>query len=422
MKDLKEFKLFSEYRFLYASTEDYRKTLRFTIRLKDPINVSSLSYAINMIKKRYPYCCVELKKNDIGYSYIKNDRDIILTDINKSITLNSEESNFHLISFQYSNDNRIVINMSHGIADGVASYALIRTLLYYYITKSYNVELSKENVRLVEDEITEEELNDPLLNVKNLINPPKIDLSPGLNIIKENNLQNQGSFIYNLVIDEKELMDYVKSIKATPNSLIALLLAKAIKKENTTSNNIVRISICVDMRKILNTPLAHQSLVSGVMFEYDENLASLNIEDSIKIIRENISKSLKEPGSSYLVASSYYLLAMLAKEKDVNKAKYIIKMYHEKIASLFSGVISYVGKANFGDSEKYITDFKTETDTPSPILIEMAAVNGKFYLDFIQNFKDDRYFNDLKEELENLKLKCEVRDAIKLDLPKFKPL
>ena len=422
MKDFKECRLFSEYRSLYASTEDYRRTLRLTLGLKDPINVPSLTYAINMVQKRYPYFCVELKKDENGYSFIKNDRDIILTDINKKILLNSEESNFHLISFQYSNDNHIIINMSHALTDGTAAYALIRTLLYYYITNAYNVELSKENIRLVGDEITEEELNDPLLNVKNVPKLPKINLSPAVNVVKENNLENQGNFIYNLVIDEKELMDYIKSIKATPNSLISLFLAKAIKNENTTSNNVVRMGICVDMRKVLKTPLAHQSLVSSVVFEYDENLAKLNIEDEIKKIRETINDSLKEPKSLYLIASPHNLLSSLANEKDVNKAKFIIKMFNEKAGELISGVVSYVGKANFGDSEKYITSFKTETDTPSPILIEVAAVNGKFYLDFIQNFKDERYFNAFKKELEKLNIKCEVREPIKQDLPRFKSL
>ena len=78
--------------------------------------------------------------------------------------------------------------------------------------------------------------------------------------------------------------------------------------------------------------------------------------------------------------------------------------------------------ANFWDSEKYITDFRTETDCPSPILVEIAAVNDKFYLDFIQNFKDERYINAFKKELENLKIKYEVKDVIKLDLPRMKSI
>ena len=137
--------------------------------------------------------------------------------------------------------------------------------------------LSKENIRLVEDEISEEEFNDPLVTTKKLMTLPKIKLNPALNIIKENHLENQEKFIYHLEIVEKELMDYVKSIKATPGTLMSLLLSKALKKENANSKNVVRMSICVDLRKLLGTPLAHQSLVSGIIYDYDESFTNLNI-------------------------------------------------------------------------------------------------------------------------------------------------
>ena len=67
MKDFKECRLFSEYRLLYASTDDIPNTMRFMVQLKDKINISSLSFAINQIKIRYPYFCVELKKDDNGF-------------------------------------------------------------------------------------------------------------------------------------------------------------------------------------------------------------------------------------------------------------------------------------------------------------------------------------------------------------------
>ena len=110
MKDFKECRLFSEYRLLYASTDDIPNTMRFMVQLKDKINLSSLSFAINQVKLRYPYFCVELKKDENGFYFIKNNRDIILEHINKDITLNSNESNFHFISFQYNDDNYIIIN------------------------------------------------------------------------------------------------------------------------------------------------------------------------------------------------------------------------------------------------------------------------------------------------------------------------
>ena len=422
MKDFKEYRLFSELRALYASTEEYRRTVRFMFRLKDKINVASLTYAIKMVQKRYPYYCVELKKDDNGLYFIKNDRDIILADKNKDILLNSEESNYHLISFQYNDDNYIIINLSHALADGIAIYHLIRTLLYYYITNTYNIELSKENIRLVEDEISEEEFNDPLATTKKITKLPQIKLNPALNIIKENHLENQENFIYHLEIDEKELMDYVKSIKATPGTLMSLVLSKAIKNENADSKNVVRMSICVDLRKLLDAPLAHQSLVSGIIYDYDESFNNLKIEDEIKKIRENVNESIKEPKSLFYISSSYYYLSMLSKEKDINKARFIASKDKETMGGLITGVISYVGKANFGDSEKYITDFRTATDSPTSILVEIAAVNGKFYLDFIQNFKDERYLNAFKKELDELKIKYEVKDLIKLDLPRMKSI
>ena len=68
----------------------------------------------------------------------------------------------------------------------------------------------------MEDEIKEEEFNDSLLNVINTINPARTETPSCLNVIQESKLKNQNKVIYHLSIDEKELMDYVKSIKATP--------------------------------------------------------------------------------------------------------------------------------------------------------------------------------------------------------------
>ena len=292
MKDFKKSRLFSEYRLLYTSTEDFPNTVRFMVQVKDKINLSSLSFAINQVKLRYPYFCVKLKKDENGYYFITNNRDIILEHFNKDITLNSNESNFHFISFQYNDDNYIIINFVHVIIDGKGVCEVLKTLLYYYITNAYKVELSKDNIRLIEDEIKEEEFNDPLLNVKNTIKFAHTEIPVCLNVIQENKLENQNKVIYHLSIDEKELMDYVKSIKATPGTLMALLLSKTIKKENINSQSIIRMNICCDLRKLLNTPLAHQSLVGGIVFDYDEKLTSLSFEEQIKAVRKKIKKNL----------------------------------------------------------------------------------------------------------------------------------
>ena len=111
---------------------------------------------------------------------------------------------------------------------------------------------------------------------------------------------------------------------------------------------------------------------------------------------------------------------MFSNLKDETKIKQIAAMLNNKTKETVSGSISYVGKANFGDIEKYITDFKTITNSQNPLLLKISAINGKFYLDFIQNFEDERYIKAFKEELESLKIKYEVKDVNKIELPKFK--
>ena len=149
-------------------------------------------------------------------------------------------------------------------------------------------------------------------------------------------------------------------------------------------------------------------------------MTNLNIEDQIKSIREKIKEFLKEPQSLNAISSTYNLLLMLSNLKDETKIKQITTMLDNKTKEIISGSVSYVGKANFGDMEKYITDFKTIISSVIPLGIEISAVNGKFYLDFIQNFEDERYIKAFKEELDSLKIKYEVKDVNKLDLPKFK--
>ena len=113
MENLKECRLFSEYRLLYTSTDEIPNTFKFMIQLKDKINLSSLTFAINQVRLRYPYFCVELKMDQKGYYFIKNDLEIKLENNDIEVGLNTIPSNFHFISFQYSEDNYIIINLAH---------------------------------------------------------------------------------------------------------------------------------------------------------------------------------------------------------------------------------------------------------------------------------------------------------------------
>ena len=86
-----------------------------------------------------------------------------------------------------------------------------------------------------------------------------------------------------------------------------------------------------------------------------------------------------------------------------------------------TAVISYVGKARFGDAEKYIRDFRTWTRCPDKgIIVEIAAVNGRFIMDIIQPFSDPVYVNGFLQQLRENGVAYEHLGVRELTLPNIK--
>ena len=134
--------------------------IRIRIRMRDLIDPDVLRNAVDTTMKRYPYFTVELKKKDGRYIFAENSRPVVITHSLCGVELNSEDSNFHMIAFSWE-DNWIIIDMSHSMTDGTGAYEVLRTLLYYYCSEKYDIRLKEEGIRLVGDDISGEEWEDP---------------------------------------------------------------------------------------------------------------------------------------------------------------------------------------------------------------------------------------------------------------------
>ena len=64
--------------------------------------------------------------------------------------------------------------------------------------------------------------------------------------------------------------------------------------------------------------------------------------------------------------------------KDETTIKQIATMFNNKTKGIVSGNISYIGKTNCGDIEKYITDFKIITNSQNPLLLEFLQLMVNF--------------------------------------------
>ena len=111
------------------------------------------------------------------------------------------------------------------------------------------------------------------------------------------------------------------------------------------------------------------------------------------------------------------LLSKKTDEERLGVAAYVGLM----ASTLLCATVSYVGKANYKGAEKYIRDFRSLT-TPSggTLLIEIAAVNGKFTLDVIQPFSSPIYVEAFLKELEDNSITYDLQEVMKPELPNIR--
>ena len=406
-------RLFTELRTVYSG----HNVIRIRIRMRDLIDPDSLKYAADMTMKRYPYFCVEIKRDPELY-YAENPRPVVITASLAGVKLNSEESNFHLISFSYA-DNWIEMDISHAMTDGTGAYEVIRTLLYYYVSQQYGLELPTEGIRIVGDEISQEEWDDPVLEAENLPIPGRTDMPPALNVIKTLELESKRNpTVYSIAIPEDEFMRFNIENDGSPATMVSLFLSRAIARAFPENKDVIRIAMCVNQRKALHAAKAHQTLVGGVMLEYKDQMRNWPLDRQATAYRGMVFAQSTEEKVLEGVASQKGINQLILSKQTDQERKGVAGMIMSLSARILTATVSYVGKANYSEAEKYIRDFRLWTQsTGDTVLIEISAVNGRFTLDFMQPFSDPLVLNAFLRELDENGITYDLQDVMRLELP-----
>ncbi|MBR2278118.1 MAG: hypothetical protein IJ872_02790 [Eubacterium sp.] len=417
-----EQKLFTELRSLYVTTKESPNEIRIRIRMRDLIDSNIFRRAVDTTMKRYPYFCVELQKKNGQYVFAENHRPVVITNSLHGVELNSDASNYHMIAFCWQ-DNWIILDVFHGLTDGTGAYEVLRTLLYYYCSERYNVRLKEESIRLVGDEISEDEWIDPVTNRSNLpLTRRNEEMSDALNLVASAGLENDRRHtVYSIAVSESEFMRFNVDNDGSPGTMVSLLLSRAIANLFPDAKDTIRITLCVNQRNALNAPLAHQSLVGGAMLEYKDEMRDWSLQKQGTAYRGMVFAQTIEEEVLMGVASMKGINGLLL-SKESDRERLEVASYINSIANrVITATVSYVGKANYQEAEQYIRDFRAWTSSASNgLTVEISAVNGKFTLDFLQNFSSPIFVNAFLKELEKNGIVYDLQDVNELELPNIK--
>ena len=231
------------------------------------------------------------------------------------------------------------------------------------------------------------------------------------------------SITFNMRIPEKAFMRFNLSNDGSPATIVALLLARTIDALHPNAALPPVIAMCVNQRKALRAPLAHQSLVGDVRLSFTDRIKALPFSTQATCFRGMVT--LQSDADMVLDEIRDYqaLVADLDAMHDPQERKACCVRRMEELSKCVTATVSYVGKADFGDAEWCIleNDALPSTALPSthvPLTIELSAVNGYFFLNFMQFFHEEDYFRMFTRQLRQNNIDYDVLDVTEARYPR----
>ena len=416
--------LYSELRTIYETSEADPHTFRLTMKMKDLIDGKILRFAVDQTMKRYPYFCVRVAEENGRICFEDNPAPLPVIRTNQRTVLGSEETSGHLMAFCYWK-NRLYIDAHHGLTDGGGIAPLIRTLLYYYCSTFYGKELSTEGVRLADSTPDPREWEDPARiklseEKQGLVTKwqsPAFQIGTGgiAHLIPE-------SYVFNLRIPEQEFMRFNLSNDGSPATITALLLARTIHALHPEAAEPPVIAMCVNQRKALKAPFAHQSLVGDVRLPYVERMRKMPFSEQATCFRGMVTLQADDDMVLDEIRDYQKLMEHLETLHTTEEKQAVCRKRMADLSACLTATVSYVGKADVGGAEPYIQEYEAlpSTALPSthvPLTIEMTAVNGYFFLNFIQYFQEYDYFRMFVKQIRDNNINYDVLNVTEARYP-----
>lgn len=389
---------------LYGANEDFFSTFRLAIEMKETVDHGLLSRSVEQVMVRYPYFCVFPEREGENLVLRYNKRPLPVFPDDRAVTLGSDESGGHLISFGCK-DKTVFIDVSHYIADGMGVEPLMKSLLCAYISKRYGEEgLETERIRMPESSVCDGEHAYPF--------PDRATETEGTDLLSEapreaygldaEAFDNGGLYAYYLHIPQKAMMARASTSDGSPVSFLSVLLYRAIHRLDRNIDKPVVAHVQHQYRAALRTPMCHHSLVNYVPVVMLPRLNKWDVEKQNTVVRGQV---ILKGSNEADIASVNRLIEAFPSEGAFADKRDAMASYAENSTRGKTFGISYVGKLDWCGLGRYVDDLHAyigEKHTKNMLLIEVMTVGDDFSLTFMQSGRGEKYLNAFIGELRAL--------------------
>ena len=386
----------------YGSIGAMDYTVRLSIRFDSPIDGEVLKTALESTQRRYPYLKLRMKKQGADLYYEENPLPVCLFNTDRRISLNCEETNYHVWAVCYK-DDFVYLDFYHGICDGTGMYMVLSTLLYYYIDGKYG-NCDSTGIRTLEVPIDERESIDPMDSLPEM-DPALLAKAPSpesaFSLIDDGaTTPVENVIVRDVMIPDKELLKFTSENDASPGTFLSVIIARAIEQCTPVKDKKLCGSYVINARPMLDFPYTHHNCVNTVYANFSDRFMAMPIDRQCTAMRGMTILQSDRDRVSFATMRSNLVRQMCLQAPTLEARKAAFSQSLAKGVDLFTFMVSYVGQWKYEALGEHIAEFWTHVPPANNFLVEIAAVKGNIFLSFHQRFKEDKYYKAVLKQLE----------------------
>ena len=382
---------------LYLSSPGNANTMGCTVTLSEPIDGKILADSAEYLRERFPYFYVRAKKTENDIIPIPNPLPMTVRNTWEPIVFNTKASNYHLMAIKYEG-KRLAVEILHALTDGAGFLPYIKSLLFVYLSRKYHITFDPTGFRLPGQEIPDTETGDPFAHLNiDAAEPPLYQKKPIEDFYRINPDHKREDHIFYLKLPEKEVMRYCRENDGSPNALLAVLLARAIRKSDPESEKTINNTIAVNHKAILGNRDNYRQFANVAEIDFPKNREDEDIERMCTAARGKLMLQT-QPENSLWHAKT---IKAMHEKLDMMPLQMKFDMLGKASGTArWTAAVSYTDNRSFGPLDPYIEEVYILTEpTVIDVVIEVACVNHSFCLAFTQNYSNDYLFRAFSEEL-----------------------
>ena len=338
---------------LCTCSQENPMTMGVTAVLTEEIDAELLKEAAQELRERFAYFYVRAKIEDNDIVVVPNPLPMTVRNTWAPIELASKEANYHLAAIKYEG-NRICLEMNHALSDGAGVSPFFKSLLFVYLSKKTGASFPAQGFRLPGSEAPLSETGDPFAAVDtDSVQGPLYEKKPTADFYRLPSRTGEADHIYYLKMPVSAVMKYCKENDGSPNVLLAVLIARAIRRVDPQSEKTVTVSVAIDHKSMLGNSENYRMFANAYELDFPKERQLDDIMKLCTMTRGQLMLQAQPENSAWYIKTRKMGFEKMKAMPLQMKLDILPKAAS---ASRWTASVSYVNSRSFGPLDPYIKE------------------------------------------------------------------